>query len=94
MKTILLACGAGIATSTALAAKIERFLDGHGYAGKFRIIQTPVAQAVEASATADLLVATTIRPSGLKCPYMAGIPLLTGIGRDEIENDLLRFMEE
>ena len=37
MKNIILACGSGIATSTAVAAKIKDLLDSNGYDGEFKI---------------------------------------------------------
>ncbi|MGI6229691.1 MAG: PTS sugar transporter subunit IIB [Tractidigestivibacter sp.] len=94
MKQIILACGSGIATSTAVAAKIKDLLDSNGYAGDYNIKQCSIAEAVPASATADLVIATTVKPDGLKCPFISGIPFLTGIGRAQAEQQVLDFMKQ
>ena len=39
MKKIVLACGAGAATSTLVAQKVATMLDANGYAGKYEIVQ-------------------------------------------------------
>jgi PTS system galactitol-specific IIB component len=94
MTSIILACGSGIATSTAVAAKVRDLLDANGYAGEYKITQCAIAEAASKSASADLLIATTVKPSGLKCPYIAGVPFLTGIGRAAAEQQVLDFMKQ
>ncbi|WP_270364345.1 hypothetical protein [Enterococcus malodoratus] len=42
MKNILLACGSGIATSTAVNGKISKVLDDNGYKGKYKITQCKI----------------------------------------------------
>ena len=94
MKNILLACGSGIATSTAVAAKIKDLLDDNGYEGQYKITQCSIAEAVSKSSQADLLIATTAKPDDLECPYIAGVPFLTGIGKAATEQKVLEFMEQ
>ena len=43
MKKILLACGSGICTSTAVHKKVEEMLISKGYAGQFEITQCKVS---------------------------------------------------
>lgn len=94
MVNILLACGSGIATSTAVAAKIKDLLDDNGYKGKFNVTTCSIADAVGKSASADLIIATTVKPSGIKCPFISGIPFLTGMGRTAAEKQVLDFMAQ
>jgi PTS system galactitol-specific IIB component len=94
MKNIILACGSGIATSTAVAAKVKDLLDSNGFDGQYKITQCAIAEAVGKSADADLLIATTVKPDGIQCPYIAGVPFLTGIGRADAEKQILDFMAE
>ena len=94
MKKIVLACGSGIATSTMVAAKVKDLLDAHGYAGQYRIVQCAVAEAAVQSADADLLIATTMKPGGVACPFISGIPYLTGMGKDQVDAQVLEFMEQ
>ncbi|WP_248921956.1 PTS sugar transporter subunit IIB [Olsenella intestinalis] len=92
MVNILLACGSGIATSTAVAAKVKDLLDGNGFAGKFQITTCSIADAVGKSAGADLVIATTVKPGGIDCPFISGIPFLTGMGKANAEKQVLDFM--
>ena len=76
MKKIVLACGAGAATSTLVAQKVATMLDANGYAGKYEIVQCAISEAKDAcDEGADLLIATTVAPEGLTCPYVSGVPL-------------------
>lgn len=92
MKKIVLACGSGIATSTAVASKVTALLNENGYEGQFRIVQCAISEALDACDGADVLVATTVAPSGLTCPYVSGVPFLTGVGRAAAEQALLEAL--
>lgn len=92
MKNIILACGSGIATSTAVAAKIKDLLDSNGFAGQFKITTCSIAEAPSKSRGADLVIATTVKPGGIECPFISGIPFLTGVGRAAAEKQVLDFM--
>lgn len=94
MKKILLACGSGICTSTAARKKIEEMLDAHGYHGKYEITQCTVAEATPKSVNFDMLIATTMAPKGLQCPYVNGVCYLTGVGVDKANEEILKLMEE
>mgnify|MGYP000411167858 CR=1 FL=1 len=82
MKKIVLACGAGAATSTLVAQKVATMLDANGYAGKYEI------------EGADLLIATTVAPEGLTCPYVSGVPFMTGMNRVAAEKAVLDVMAQ
>ena len=92
MKTIILSCGTGIATSAAVSKKISDLLDANGYAGAYEIVQCPINEAKRRSESADLLIATTAEPAGLACPYVNGVPFLTSVGRAEAEQRVLDVM--
>lgn len=93
MKKIVLACGAGVATSAVVAQKISALLDANGYADSYEIVQCPVGEAKDTCADADLLIATTVAPEGLTCPYVNGVPFLTGIGRPTAEQEVLEALK-
>ncbi|MCI7730481.1 PTS sugar transporter subunit IIB [Enorma burkinafasonensis] len=94
MKKIVLACGSGIATSTAVAQKVSTLLNDNGYEGQYEIVQCAISEAKETCADADLLVATTVAPEGLACPYVSGVPFLTGVGRPAAEQEILAVMAQ
>lgn len=94
MKNIILACGSGIATSTAVAVKVKDLLDANGYDGQYQITTCAIAEAPSKSQSADLIIATTVKPDGIACPFISGIPFLTGMGRPQVEQQILDFMKE
>ncbi len=94
MKHILLACGSGVATSTAVSHKVAELLDENGYAGQYKLSQCAIAEAVSKSSDVDLLIATTAKPDGLQCEYLPAISFLTGVGQDQLKQKILDFMAE
>lgn len=93
MKSILLACGSGICTSTAVRGKIEKILDEKGYKGKYKITQGKVGEAAAMSVNYDFLVATTMEPQNLKCPFVPGVCFLTGVNTQPSIDRILELME-
>lgn len=92
-KRIMFACGSGICTSTAIRKKVEALLDGSGYKGMYEITQFKISECPAQSVNYDFLVATTMAPNGLKCPYVNGIPYLTGRGVEVPNKAILDLME-
>lgn len=93
-KQIIVACGSGVATSTAVVAKVKDLLDSNGFAGDYTIDQCAIADAVGKSKSADLVIATTVKPDGIACDFISGIPFLTGIGKANTEQQILDFMKK
>ncbi|MBY4797559.1 PTS sugar transporter subunit IIB [Collinsella sp. AGMB00827] len=92
MKKIVLACGSGVATSTAVANKVATLLDENDYRGQYRIVQCSISEAAAQCSDADLLVATTVAPAGLSCAFVSGVPFLTGIGKADAEKQILEAL--
>lgn len=92
MKKIVLACGSGVATSTAVAQKVGALLDEHGYKGQYHIVQCAIAEAPAQCSDAALLIATTVAPQGIECEYVSGIAFLTGMGLDAVQQQILDVM--
>ena len=93
-KRILIACGSGIVTSTIARKKVESLLDAHGYKGRYEIAQVPLGTAAEKSKACDFIVATSIRPSDLHCPFVDGTPYLMGRDEETTNEQILRLMEQ
>lgn len=94
MKNILLACGSGICTSTAVRGKIEKILNENGYAGKYRINQCKVGEATAMSVNYDFLIATTMAPQNLSCPFVPGVCFLTGVNTQASVDAILELMKK
>ncbi|MDY4041600.1 MAG: PTS sugar transporter subunit IIB [Collinsella sp.] len=93
MKKIVLACGSGVATSSAVAKKVGELLDANGHEGQYTIVQCAISEAASQCGDADLLVATTVAPAGITCAYVSGVPFLTGMGKADAERQILKVME-
>lgn len=94
MKKIVVACGSGVATSTAVNSKIKDLLDSNGFAGTYHIVQCAIAEAPSQCDDADLLVATTVPPADLKCDFVSGLPFLTGMGRADAEKKIVEIISK
>jgi PTS system galactitol-specific IIB component len=94
MKKILIACGSGVATSTVANQKISSMLDKNGYKGQYHIEQCKVSEVVAKSDGADFCVCTTTVSGKAKCPVLAGLPLLTGIGLNKLYDQILEEMKK
>ncbi|SFL41043.1 PTS sugar transporter subunit IIB [Halanaerobium salsuginis] len=93
MKRILMACGAGVCTSTAARTKVEELLNSNGYSGQYKVEQCKIAEVPSKSADFDFVIATTMKPSGVKCPFVSGVSFLTGVGVDKTQKEILDLME-
>ena len=93
MKKVVVACGSGIATSTAVEAKVKDLLDSNGLAGAYTIVKCSIGEAVSQCADADILIATTEAPASITCPYVSGVPFLTPIGKAAAEQQILDILK-
>jgi len=88
-KTILIACGTGICTSTMAAKKLEEALKKRGKDDKVKITQCKVAELVSKAHDADLIVSTTTVPSSIEKPVVMGTAFLTGVGIDKVTDEII-----
>ena len=93
MKKILLACGTGIVTSTAVSQKLQKALDERGWEGKYKVTQCKIAEAPSKSNDADVCVATTQVSGDMQCPVVMGIAFLTGRGIEPVMEEIIRHLE-
>lgn len=91
-KRILVACGTAIATSTVVAKAIEEGLAARG----IQVI-TRQCKAVEVPSLAhefDLIVTTTPVPQNLGVPVIQTLAFLTGIGKEEVLDQIAKMLSE
>lgn len=82
MKKVLIICGTGVATSTVVAAKVREHLAAEGIGAD--VVQGKVMDLVGGEVEADLIVATTEVPASVTVPVLRALPLLTGVGQEEV----------
>ncbi len=91
-KTILVACGTAIATSTVMAVGIEEALKERGID-----VQTRQCKAAEIRghlAGVDLIVTTTSLTGDFGVPVIRSLAFLTGIGKDQLLNDIIAILNK
>ena len=95
MKTIIVACNSGVATSGMVAAKINNMLAARGYSGKATAdtVSFRSLESVAQSGGVDIFV--TISPSSpiqLNVPTFNGIAFLTNMGAEEVMDEIIKLL--
>jgi PTS system galactitol-specific IIB component len=83
----LVACGAGIATSTVVCDAIETMCKEKSV--KAKIVQCKITEVPSYADQADLLVTTTIVKTVYSFPVINARAFLTGIGLDKLKEEIL-----
>jgi PTS system galactitol-specific IIB component len=94
MKSIYLVCATGIATSTMLRVKVEDFLERKGLEAE--VHQYRVTEMFPDRITADVILATTSMPPEIEEQFkvISGLPLLTGVGEEQVFEELEKVLRE
>lgn len=92
MKKLLVVCGAGHATSTIAVAKVNAWLDKEGLSDQVKIYQSKIADELNKIDDYDAVISTTIVPDSIKSKVVNGLGLLTGIGADQIFEEVKERM--
>lgn len=91
-KRILVACGTAIATSTVVAKGIEEALKERGIQVLTR--QCKASEVKSLADDADLIVTTTPVPSDLGVPVIQTLAFLTGIGKEEVIEQIIEEIQK
>ncbi|EOT25743.1 PTS system, galactitol-specific IIB component [Enterococcus sp. DIV2402] len=89
---VLIACGAGIATSTVVVKKVEDLFAEHHI--PCEIQQIKISEAVGKQENADMLISTTMLPTQYKIPAIQAMAFLTGIGTEKVEDKIITIAKE
>ena len=95
MKTIIVACGGGIATSATVATKINDRLDERGLSSKAKVEAVDIKSLDTFINSADLYVSITPTPGSVEdypIPVVSGMPFLIGVGADEAFDKILELL--
>ncbi|WP_152655832.1 PTS sugar transporter subunit IIB [Oceanobacillus sp. CFH 90083] len=91
-KEIIFACSSGIATSTVVAEKVSEYCQENGIEVNAR--QATVGELTGLEGSVDLFVVTSDVGSGYKTPVVNALPILTGIGEQEILEKIVSILKE
>jgi len=89
-RRVLVACGTAIATSTHVANRLRREFDDRGL--DVDITQCRVSEIGAYADDVDVVVSTAQVAGTLKVPVLSGIPFLTGIGDQEVMDQILAIL--
>ncbi len=89
-KTILVACGRAVATSTLVAQTIKDILAERGF--EVTTIPCTVSEVPGRAAGADLVVSTTQIPANLDIPVIVTLGFLTGMGRERVVEQIISYL--
>jgi PTS system galactitol-specific IIB component len=96
VKTVIVACGGGIATSATVATKINGRLEDLGFSNKAKVEAVDIKSLDLFMRNADVYVSITPTARGVQeeypIPTMSGIPFLTGVGVDDAMDKLLGLL--
>ncbi|MDN6139990.1 MAG: PTS sugar transporter subunit IIB [Tetragenococcus koreensis] len=89
---VLVACGAGIATSTVVTQKVEELFKNNEMQAD--VEQIKISQAASKQDSADMLISTTVLPQEYRIPAIKAMSFLTGIGTEETEKEIIETAKQ
>lgn len=92
----MVVCGSGVATSTVVTGKIKEYLESEGLLSSVKLLQSKISDEVSAieNNDYDIVVSTTLVPSDIKDKVISGLPLLTGMGKEKVFEQIKAKIEE
>jgi len=91
-KTILVACGGAVATSTVAADKINNLMDRENIDADVR--QMRISELESNKDDADLIVTTAKVKKDYGVPVIHGVNFITGINQEKAEQEILNELEK
>lgn len=92
MKTVLIACGAGIATSTVVNNAVEELAKENNI--KVDLKQIKISEVEAYADSADLLVTTAMTQKEFDFPVINARNFLTGIGIEDTKAQILEELKK
>lgn len=91
-KTVVIACGAGLATSSMVRDKIEEVLSENNI--RATIIQSTLNELEGYDDKADLFITTMKINSAYTTPVVHGSAFLTGINEDTVAEQIIEILNK
>ena len=94
MKTIVTACGVGYSSSTIIAERIKDLLKREGLADEVRILQCTLNEIPGHLDSAACIVTSSVVSGEYPIPVFNGVPFLSGIGQQELEDRIAAVLKK
>ena len=91
-KTILVACGTAVATSTVVAKSIEEILRDRGIDVVTR--QCKASEVASMTSGIDLIVTTTPLQGDFGVPVIQTLAFLTGMGKEAVIEQIIQALKD
>lgn len=91
MKTVIVACGAGLATSSMVKQKIEDICKENSI--KVKIIQCTLTEVEGFEAQGDLIVTTMKVRKKYNIPVISGSAYLSGVNEDAVTQQIVQALK-
>ena len=92
MKTILAVCGVGYSSSTIIGERLRSLLEREDLTNEVRIQQATFNEIPNLLDSVDVIVTSSMVSGEYPVPVFGGVPFLTGIGMEELENRILEAL--
>lgn len=92
MKKIVIACGAGLATSSMVKDKVETILRKNKIA--FKTIQCTLTEVDNYDGTVDLIITTMKVRKKYESPLVSGSAYLSGVNEDVVTEQILSILKQ
>lgn len=90
MKKILVACGAGVCTSTVALQKLKTAMEQRGLSNQVSYGQCAVADLGMNAKNYDLVITTSKVTADYGVPVVFGLSFITGIGIEPLVDDIVK----
>lgn len=90
-KIVLVACGAGIATSTVVCDKVEKLIKENNI--NAQVVQCKIGEVASREKEADLIVSTTILPQKYSIPAIRAMGYISGVGMDKLDKEIIKNLK-
>lgn len=89
-KRVIVACGGAVATSTVAANKIVDFCGKNGI--DVEIVQCRISEIKSNLSGVSLVVPTSRVKQDFGVPVVSGMPFISGVGEEELEQKILQIL--
>lgn len=91
-KKIIFACTSGIATSAVATEKVVNYCKENGI--NIDAMQSNIGTIGSQDGMADLIIVTSAVKMNLQTPILNGLPLLTGVGEEELLEKIVAILKK
>jgi len=89
-KKVIVACGGAVATSTVAANKVVELCKNNNV--DIEICQCRISE-IASNLPADLIVTTSKVKRDFGVPLLTGMPFISGVGVDKLEEKILKILQ-